>query len=60
MLKTNPAFIDVLVESVIDLLQRGRTVDIPGVGTLSVRHEPAGPGPDASPHDRVVFNPSKS
>ena len=57
MLKTNPAFVEVLVASVIDLLQRGRTVDVPGLGSLSVRHEP--PHGGEGPRDRVVFNPPK-
>ncbi|MFT5143768.1 MAG: hypothetical protein ACI80V_000011 [Rhodothermales bacterium] len=41
MLKTNPTFVDALVASVIDLLQKGRPVHLPGVGTLSVEHQPA-------------------
>ena len=66
MLKTNPAFVDVLVSSVIDLLQRGRSVRIPGLGTFTVEHEnavviePASAGeiPEVRPpSDRIAFTP---
>ena len=63
MLKTNPAFVDVLVASVIERLQRGRSVRLPGIGTLSVEHEPAslsdsGSGDMiSSPQERVEFKP---
>ena len=61
MLKTNPAFVDALVSSVIDLLQQGRTVKLPGIGELSVRHEsPSDETGRKNPRDRVVFSPPKS
>lgn len=63
MLKTNPAFVDVLVASVVERLQQGRSVRLPGIGTLSVEHEPAGlikseSGDEVtSPRERVEFKP---
>ncbi|NNE71182.1 MAG: hypothetical protein HKN29_12570 [Rhodothermales bacterium] len=63
MLKTNPAFVEVLVASVIDRLQHGRAVRLPGIGTLSVDHEAAlvsseGDTPEVQPPgDRVRFKP---
>lgn len=53
MLKSSPAFVDVLVASIIDLLQRGRPVHIPGLGTWKVEH-----GSDQGvPRDKVTFIP---
>lgn len=63
MLKTNPAFVDVLVATVVDRLQRGRAVRLPGIGTFSVDHDPAslndsGSGDRVtSPLERVEFKP---
>ncbi len=61
MLKTSPAFVETLVASMIDLLQRGRPVHLPGVGTWSVKHTPAKITKDGSgdssvpPQDNIVF-----
>ena len=61
MLKTNPAFVDVFVSSVIELLQKGRSVEVPGIGVLRVEHEaPTPDGKRETPRDRVVFTPKRA